>query len=222
MTEQRRQLVIVDLCGTLVSEDTTIGLLRYHFSRQGSRTWRRLFVGATALQAGPLRFAMKATERVTRRHLLKGLLVRALAGEPVLEVEASAREYAEMLIRRRRAAVDELLREASPSRLVVASASIEPIVSAVASLLGAEYVASELQVKDGAFTGLFEHDLTGRKLDALRDLCGEEVDVGDYVAISDNIEDRYILENARRAYVVLREASHRARWGDLAATYIVP
>lgn len=214
--------LVVDVCGTLVHDDTTIGLLRHHFDRQPSATWRRRVLKATTTRRTLLWFMVAVAERLSGAHLLKHLLVRMLAGDAVESLQASARAYAEHLLRERKVEPvwHILLQEASERRVILASASLSPVVAALAESMGADFVSSELEVRDGRLTGRYLRDVTGSKIEALVGAFGEGALAGGYVAISDNFTDRDLLERAERAYVVLRQPKHRARWAGLAATFV--
>ena len=104
--------------------------------------------------------------------------------------------------------------------MILASASLEPVVAALASTMGARYVASGLRQQAGILTGLYASDLTGRKEQALIEKYGHDVLAGQVCAISDNFSDRLLLEKAANAYVVLHSESHRQRWQGLNATFL--
>jgi phosphoserine phosphatase len=206
---------VTDLCGTVVREDTTLGLVRRHLRRR-KHHFARLAVLAS--RHGPGRFLWGAAERVTGRHLLKHLLVGLLRGESLAELELTADAYADELLNTLRvASVAEVLsRRPADEPLVVASASLSPIVAAVARRLGAQHVASTLEVRDGRLTGRYAEDLTGLKLRALFGAGIERPSV----ALSDNLTDRSLLEASQYAYVVWWRPKDRLRWGSFAATYL--
>lgn len=213
---------VVDVCGTLVRDDTTLGLLHHHFARNGNRRIRCLLLRAMTARRSPLRLAFAVLEKLTGRHLLKHAAVRLLAGDPVEALNQSATEYAAQLLAQRRvASVWPLL--GSPveaGRVVLASASLEPVVAALASTMGVRHVASGLGQQAGILTGRYVSDLTGRKEQALIKKYGPNVLTGQICAISDNFSDRPLLEKAARAYVVLHQESHRQRWRGLNATFL--
>lgn len=212
---------IVDVCGTLVKDDTTIGLLRWHFARHGR--WRLGVLNCLTARLSPLRLLMALMEKVTGRHLLKHGLVRLLKGDAIAEVERSAAEYADWLLSNRRVAQVATLLEGSKRReeaLVLASASLEPVVAALASRLGARFVASSLASSQGRHQGRYARDLTGQKLGALDQVLPADWKKDAVMAISDNLTDRALLQSAGKAYVVLHAPRHRERWGDIRAEYL--
>lgn len=213
---------VVDVCGTLVRDDTTVGLLHQHFARDEQRQFRYLLFKAMTARNSPLRLAFAVLEKVTGRHLLKHAVVRLLAGDRVEALNQSAAVYAEWLLAQRRVdsvwpLLDSPLRSAG---VVLASASLEPVVAALALAIGARHVASSLEQADGVLTGRYASDLTGRKEQALIEKYGEAVLAGRVCAISDNCSDRSLLEKSTMAYVVLHQESHRQRWAGLDATFL--
>lgn len=215
-------LFITDVCGTLVYDDTTLGLLRVHFSQQPERQWRLPMLRALTAHRSPFRLGVAVIERLTGKHVLKHLLVRMMKGDTVSSLESSAEIYAQWLLDHRKVpAVWNVITPAiNDKHIILASASLQPIVSALAKQLGVRFVASELESSDGVLTGRYKNDLTGLKIKALSDVIGHDLSSSFYDAISDNITDQELLRGANRAYVVLHKASHKERWVGLTATYI--
>lgn len=213
---------VVDVCGTLVRDDTTLGLLQHHFARDAQRRMRYRLYRALTARRSPLRLSFALAERLTGRHLLKHFAVRLLAGDKVETLNQSATEYAVLLLAERRVPSVWPLLEAplQTGRVVLASASLEPVVASLAAATGARYVASALDQRNGVLTGRYAADLTGRKEQALVEKYGHGVLAGKMCAVSDNFSDRPLLEKAARSYVVLHRNSHRQRWLGLDATFL--
>lgn len=216
------QFFVVDVCGTLVRDDTTLGLLRHHFARTGNRRGRLLALKLSTAKWSPARFFVAVLEKATGRHLLKHFLVGMLAGDREEALALSAREYAQELIKNRRVASvwTRLVPDQVGDRIVLASASLEPVVKALAELLGARYVSSTLEHRNGVLTGRYQDDLTGRKAEAIERKYGKGLLAKPFFAISDNLSDRDLLEKACCACVVLHRESHRERWNGMVADYV--
>ena len=213
---------VVDVCGTLVRDDTTLGLLRHHFGRDENRDIRYLIFQAMTARWSVLRLLFTVAEKLTGRSLLKHAAVRLLAGDPVKTLNHSAAEYAATLLAERRVASVWPLIEVplQTGRVMLASASLEPVVAALASIMGTRYVASGLGQQAGILTGHYVSDLKGRKEQALVEKYGHDVLAGQVCAISDNFSDRALLEKAAQAYVVLHKESHRQRWHGLKVKFL--
>lgn len=213
---------VVDVCGTLVREDTTLGLVRHHLSRSRHRRMRYRFFQALTARRSPVRLGLILAEKLSSRHLLKHLAIRLLADDSLEALNRSAADYAQALLSRKRVGSVWPLLEAplKSGRVVLASASLEPVVSALATAVGAGYVASALQQRDGVLTGRYARDLTGQKERALAEKFGPSLLAGRMCVITDNLSDRRLVARATRAYVVLHAAAHRARWTESNATFL--
>jgi phosphoserine phosphatase len=213
---------VVDVCGTLVRDDTTLGLLRHHFARTKELSFRYALFSAMTACRSPVRFGFAVLERFTGRHLLKHVAVRLLAGDSADALAQSAVEYAAVLLKDRRVeSVWRLIEPAARSgRVLLASASLEPIVACLAFQIGARHVASQLEQQNGVLTGRYARDLKGQKDLFIRDKYGANVMAGRVCAISDNLSDRALLEKAAQSFVVLHMQAHRRRWQGLDATFL--
>ncbi|MCE9664015.1 haloacid dehalogenase-like hydrolase [Halomonas sp. M5N1S17] len=216
------ELYVVDVCGTLVFDDTTLGLLRHHFARDAARPLRAKLFNAVSSRRRLLWWGFAVAEKLTGQHLLKRFVVRLLAGERCEALDESAREYASKLLAERRiGSVWHVLEEPfATGRVVLASASLDPVVAALASLTGARYVASTLEQRDGILSGRYETDLTGQKPQALAAKYGKSLLGGPLGVMTDNASDRALVEMASVAYIVIHHASHRERWQGLGVHFI--
>ena len=212
----------MDVCGTLVRDDTTLGLLRHHLALAPNRRIRYALFRAMTARHSPVRLGFAILERLAGRHMLKHIAVKLLAGDSAEEVARSAAQYAAFLLKERRvSSVWSLIESAMHTgRVVLASASLEPIVACLAAELGARHVASQLEQQDGVLTGRYAEDLTGQKERAMRDKYGASILASRICAISDNLSDRALLEQASLAYVVLHRPEHRRRWEGIVATFL--
>ncbi|SFU32311.1 haloacid dehalogenase-like hydrolase [Halomonas korlensis] len=218
----RIELYIVDVCGTLVLDDTTLGLLRHHFAKDTARPLRARLFSAVCTPSSLPWWVFAVAEKLTGQHLLKRFAVRQLAGERCEALVESAHEYARRLLADRRVdPVWQVLEEPmATGRVLLASASLDPVIAALAYLTGARYVASSLEQRDGILTGHYETDLTGLKHQAMVTKYGETLLEGPISVMTDNATDRSLVEMASVAYIVLHKAAHRERWQGIGATFI--
>ena len=209
---------IFDVCGTLFPDDTTAGLLRWHFRDSG---WRSALLGLVFRRTSPINFLVRVVERLSGRHLVKHLALLMLRGQSVEAVADSAQSYLDWLLRERPTSVLARLSEVREEGWVVlASASIEPIILALATRLDVEYVSSQLGTQNGSYTGLFEKDLSGKKVGELLHRFGTDFFDGELACYTDNLSDMELLERCQERYVVLREPGHRRRWNLEGAIFI--
>lgn len=173
-------------------------------------------------RCGPVRWTFALLEWLTGRHIMKHWVVRLLSGTPVEHLEDSAREYAAWLLQERRVpSVWEVLSQRRDEDcIVLASASLEPVVRQLAQCMGVRHVASALEVRDGVLTGRYALDITGNKEQAVGQKYEGLLRSAPQRVISDNLSDRPLLERAAEAYVVLHRPSHRQRWAGMQAVFI--
>jgi len=216
-------LMVVDVCGTLVRDDTTMGLIAHHLSKDPSKPIRRVVFALTTARLSPFRMGFALLERISGRHLLKHFAVRLLAGDTEESLSLSASSYAAQLLADRRVlAVWDMLNahQRLSGRVILASASLGFIVKCLADAIGADFVASELESINGVLTGRYMIDLTGCKETAIDAKYGNCLADGEFSMISDNVTDRRLMERAGAAFVVLHKESHRVRWSGFNATYL--
>ena len=189
MTEKA---LVVDLCGTIVRENTTHGFLLYHEYPLIRRLWAR-FVLSRVISFAISRISPGAQRR---------LLIRSLYGLPLARLHEMAMNYAETSLRKNaRETVLTKIREQKicKGRVLLASASLDFIVEAFAAQLESDgFVATELCYDaNGVCQGKINRDSTGCKLSRLH-----EANLGkpfQFDAISDNPED-VDLKNAANEF----------------------
>ena len=213
---------VVDLCGTLVTEDTTFGLLRHYFSANKNRKIKFKLFQLLAARYSPVRILFSIAEKLSDRNFLKHCVLLLLRGEALADLEFSAEEYANHLFLYKRIQPVKRILDArsAKSEIILASASLEPIVAACANALGARYVASSLEQRDGILTGRYFHDITGRKAIELSEAFGASIFSKRICVMTDNVTDRSMLELADDAVVILHKPSHRTRWSGMNAKFI--
>lgn len=158
-------VLVADICGTLVYENTTRGFLAW-LAKRGHRS----FEIELALSKPVSWVSTKTGFDIGRRWL-----VWALRGTDQMWLRTEARSYAsDALARRsRRSVVDVVRRHVVAGRSVVlASATLEPVAEAFQQALGASAsVGSALAYDDcGRCQGTLQRDTTGRKWELLQPL----------------------------------------------------
>lgn len=211
---------VSDVCDTLVAENTTRGLLRWHFGR--TCKWRAVLLTLLTARYAPPRIASIVLEKLHKKSVVQYLMISLLRGVEYTSLEASAKEYARWLLSHKAVTpvIQQLEKAISERRLILASASLEPVVKALAEQLGARYVASTLEIRNGLITGRYREDITGQKLEVLDRRLGIKWRDGGYFAMSDNLTDRRLLARAARAFVILHNPCHRRLWKELSVEFI--
>lgn len=216
----RPPLAIFDVCGTLFRDDTTLGFL-FYLSRKTSRL-RWYLLNLLFHQRSPGLYALMILERLTGQHFGKHLAIHQLSGLPVEMVEREAEAYVDYLLARRvqKEIFPLFTRSLETGQTILASASLEPVVRALARRFQVDYVASSLQVSDGFYTGRLLNDMTGKKLAELQLRLGSEWTNRERHCFTDNFSDLELCQNCAHRTVVLLKPKHRRRWGSLTANYI--
>lgn len=213
---------IFDVCGTLFLDNTTAGLLRWYHKVRGNRV-RSIALELLYRVDSPLSWVVKVVERVSGVQLAKNLAVSTLRGELLVEVEQEAERYVDFLLAER--AIPELLItlrqcKREDKRVVLASASINPIIRAVGFALEVPWVSSHLEEIDGRLTGRLTNDISGKKIASLIEVFGEGFFKDECFGYSDNFSDRELLKLCRHKTVVLHKRRHRGRWDIPDARFI--
>lgn len=187
-------MLIVDLCGTLVRENTTHGFLH----SIPLAPWRRVAVQvALSHIGGAICSRVGMDVRVT-------VLVPALRGLSREFLYDCGEKYVREVLDRRgnRAVLDSVIaaRDAG-TKVILATASLDPIAAAFANALQLDGVVSTQLAygADGRCLGRIARDTTGRKMKYVRDLVGD-VDRRQFQVYTDNPEDTDLMQAAHKVY----------------------
>lgn len=190
-----RKVLVVDLCGTIVTKNTT----HEFFKSREMPAYRRIIASTLLSSVGTKVFSLFPGD------LQRKFVIKCLRGLSRKILHARARAFAERLLSE--AARGEVINEinqwqAQSLPVVVASASLDFIVHEFARALGAEtFVATRLVYgPTGICLGRIQSDSTGRKLDELRALLGRQE--FEFDVITDNPEDVDLMEKADNVWFI--------------------
>jgi phosphoserine phosphatase len=191
------KVLVIDLCGTLILENTTREFLRS----------LRLSLRGTLLRGFALSRVAAILGNLADYDLSRPLLIRCLRGLSKSCIEAAARDYVHRALaeRNNHHLLVEIQRAKLEHRQVyLATASLAPIaISVVHELQLDGYVASDLAYQmDDICTGQLALDSTGNKWDLLLSRFPEFRDA-DMTVITDNTEDEDLMQHASIAYRVI-------------------
>lgn len=189
------KLVLVDLCGTLLRENTTLGFVSHACPRGARSLLCRL--------AGVRPVARLST--VTGYDLSRRLLLLALRGRTRSDLHQAAAGYTAKALARlvNCKVLVEIKRAQSQScKVLLATASIEPVACEVSRALDLDgFVSSSLAYRGGVCTGRLEEDLLGNKWQALvRDHGLRETD--EVSLYTDNDDDLDLFARVKKVYFV--------------------
>ncbi|MFO7243719.1 MAG: HAD family hydrolase [Actinomycetes bacterium] len=166
--------------------------------------------GADERQTNRLRDAMSQLVRGWDVEKVKEIVAETIHEhiDPVVYEEAIA------LIRRH---------QANGRDVVIVSASGAEVVAPIADLLGAEHwIATELEVKDGVYTGEITFYAYGQaKADAIKELARQRgYDLANSYAYSDSVTDAPMLNAVGHGFAInpdraMRRAAYENGWGIL-------
>lgn len=184
-----KKLLVVDLCGTIVRRNTTHNFMRYDALAPARR------IAAFLILSRPAGFLFCRINAELQRKCLIACLWRARRSD----LARWGLEYARAtLASHPRNEVLERIRVAQQQGMtvVLASASLDFIVSGFARVLGVDAaVSTHLKYsRNQRCLGVVERDSTGRKLELLREYIGTSDFVFD--VITDNPEDSDLMDVA--------------------------
>lgn len=159
--------------------------------------------------------------RLMHLDLPRAMVLRALAGERRSDLEQAGQEYVENVLPKfanmKILALLEEYRD-SGARLAIISASIDPVVKAVARNLEVDFYCSLLEYRGPFATGGLEKDLTGEKLSIVESLRNGD----DLLVVTDNRTDLPLIRAADHAIVVQPHGRPATEWAGRAVDYVRP
>lgn len=187
-TDNPHEPLIVDLCGTIIAENTTNGFLDCWLLKPG---WRRAI---RAVLGGK-----RPTSVLALRGLTKTLLYEE--AEEYVHDRLTTLSNPEPL-----RAINDAQDRGAP--VYLATASLDPIAAAVAKHLQLDGVVSSQLGYDrhNRCTGLFTLDVTGKKLAHLRKIVSE-TQLRKATVYTDNSEDRDLLRTCAFPYFLGKQAA---------------
>lgn len=212
VTTQGRRIAVFDVCDTLYFSNTTHDFIRYVV--EGKRISPSLILyKALNTKYLPFLYLLVAFSKVFHTDILKKINVSMLRGSSKKELyEMAGRFVSEFLSVREVPETHQILKEklSNGTEVYLSSSSIEPVVQAVSEKLGcAGFFSTSLAYENDIFRGELVSDLTGAKLDALKEAGLQEAVI---LAVSDNISDADLLRSAEVGIAVLHGGKHKDFW----------
>ena len=211
--------IVFDVCDTLFCCNTTFRFIEYVLRFEGHRL-RRLRYHVYFWRGSPVSMLLRIADRLLRIDGSKGLAIGLLRGLGRDELYSLGRSFYRDVLDRKKVSETHRLLESARSegnRIILASSSIDPVVSAIAEELRVEFVSSELDYRDGLATGRIKLELAGQKPDAL---AARGIQPRTYDVVTDNVGDRQLAAQASRAYIVVSGQRDEKRWANLQPTFI--
>lgn len=187
--------VVFDLCGTLVKENTTQDFIVNHLNKGLLKhLWVKLAYNRIA----------QLTARLVGFDFPRYMLISTLKGMDVENVQRQANHYATLTLAKNMPnQIITTLKKAQEqgATVVIASASIEPVVKAFCLALKVSYyVCTELKTKNGKYLGYIDKDATGQKWNLIS--VSFNVNEKNFLFITDNSEDFSTLLKAKKGILL--------------------
>ena len=193
----------VDLCFTIVKENTTYSFIKHVIKHSGTIPQKILynFYMSKFFSAWQVTLRPKAYNRTM-------LLIRLISGFKKDELEEHARKYAKCALSfNGRAEVIDMINDAKNrnENITILSASIDPVVKAFAHILAIDYRCSTLEYDNGVATGELKFNMTGLKSSYVTSFKHT-------IMVTDNFEDIEMQGKINDFYIVLNHPSHKKYW----------
>ena len=199
---QTKELYLFDICGTLYRSNTTYDFLKFYFKRNNKGKYLRYRMCLSL----PAKVLWKFLTFAGKRYKVRKFLIGFLKNEDVSLVTSEAHFFVkEYLNDRKINPIHQQLLEAKKNpktEIWLISASISPVVEAIASSLGvSRFVATSLEHSNHNFTGEITEELEGKKQQILNDLGILKPSIS-AVVFTDSKEDKELVFMAQEAYIV--------------------
>lgn len=217
MVTGKEKVYVFDVCGTLFRSNTTYDFLCYYFKKKNKGKYALCRIGVSL----PSKVLITVFSKMGVRVGLRPFLIALLQDENVEEVGVQARAFVlDYLYTRKNVKVHDILDQAleQQKRVVLASASLDPVVKAIAEDLHVkESIASVLgQGRGPQYTGVLVQDIKGNKLSYLQSLL--DLNNTELVVITDNLDDIALIQSAGEAHIVSKNR-HLQKWKSLLSNH---
>lgn len=160
---------LFDICGTLYKSNTTYDFIGYYLKKHN----RIKYLYYKSLFSLPAKIFFKILNLLGKNEGVRKFIVGFIAGADKRELDAASADFIKDFLSQKKIDVThEMLKSKTENneRVVLVSASVDPVVKAIAQHLGvAEYCSTILEYDEGTATGRILFDLEKSKLKYLLD-----------------------------------------------------
>ncbi|MDB5263190.1 MAG: hypothetical protein JWQ14_2471 [Adhaeribacter sp.] len=215
------ELFVFDICDTLFYSNTTFDFIRFVLeTKKMSRQMQRYKYYTR--RTSPLFLALAVLQKLTKTDWPKKLSLQLLRNIPKTELYELGRQFeAQYLVTRTIAETHQMLAtlRKEGKTVVLISASLDPVVAAIAQAMGVAFRSSELAYDaEDKFTGHLKFEMTGQKLNALREMLSHQE--SKFAVATDNFSDFDLVEAACQRYVIIYNEKARNFWQSLNPDFI--
>lgn len=200
------KVVIFDVCGTLYRSNTTYDFLMYYFKNRNTLKYYKVLFCASF----PIKAFLVIFKILGLKHDLRKFLINLLKGEGQEKVEAQAIYFAQNILANKKLTTIHnflIIAQKEGKKVYLASASIDPVVKAIAIELNiAQFISSTLEVDtQKQYTGRIIRDSKGLKKEIL---LLEGLQFGKSATVfTDNRDDLSLIQSCSKAFVVSNKKS---------------
>jgi len=196
----QNKIKIFDICGTLYHSNTTVDFCVW---MEPNAAKKILLKVSTSLIG---RAFNKLTGKLFRYDFIRDLHIRTLKNKDLEFIENKANSFVELVLEEKKIKqIHKIMKEHNTDDIILASASIEPVVKAIAKKLNIKnYHASSLLHNGVVYNGKLGNDLSGKKHHLF---SNQDIDL----VVTDNLDD-YKLCLLSNKFVIVSKTKHLKIW----------
>ena len=200
------KLVVFDVCDTLYYSNTTFDFIEYHTKHQ---LIKRLLFKIYTSKISPLFILGVFYNKIFNCDIIKDFSIKLLEGDSKERLYSSAENFLDQVLKSKKILElhDVLKNSKEQSRVILLSASIDPVIFAISKKLEVPFFSSELEYDNNLCTGKLKVDLTGEKETKL-----STKDFMQMTVYSDNLSDANLMLKAKSAYAIIHNSSQKQFW----------
>lgn len=195
------KIAVFDICGTLYNSNTTFDFLSFYFKRNNRI---KFFLFKLCLSKF-MKMFWKIFSLCGKQKTVRNFLIGFMENEPVSKVDTEAVLFVESYLEFRKITKVELLLNEKISdnyKIIFTSASIEPVVKAIAKKHNVISVFfTELDKNKNTYTGKIKYDMEGQKHKAIEGFKKNNR-VEETIFFTDNKEDIQLIFDSNHSSVV--------------------
>ncbi|ENA0807068.1 haloacid dehalogenase-like hydrolase [Providencia rettgeri] len=199
----KNKKIIFDLCGTIVDSNTTFDFIKY-YHRKKRNYMAYIYVSLLTSIFGKIlhrtfRFSMRKKALKTLKGILPEQLISLAYGFSEVTLKNKKIDIVFKIL--------EFYKNNENYEIIIASASINPVVQAFSIILNIPFISSELEIKDKRITGYISCDLKGNKLKYFSE---EQI----HLVITDNFDDLPLIQKAEKA-IIISKSKNIDKWKNI-------
>lgn len=196
----KNKKIIFDLCGTIVKSNTTFDFIKYYHKTKKNHFH---FFYMSLLTS----FLGKIFHRIFKFSMRKAAL-KTIRGIPLDQLEKTAKKFSEITLKNQKndivIKIFNFYNNKNCYDIIIASASISPVVQAFSERLNIPFVSTILETKDNNVTGNIRYDMKGNKLASF---MSDDI----YLVVTDNFDDLPLIRNSEKAIIITKK-KHAHKW----------